>query len=67
VLHWLWDFSTFMASSGEGTASTAATASLQGVVAYGAIVVLIVALIKRSLFRTGASASATAPATATVA
>jgi uncharacterized protein len=51
VLHWLWDFSTFMASSGEGTASTAATTSLQGLVAYGAIVVLIVALIKRSLFR----------------
>lgn len=60
VLHWLWDFTTFMASGGEGTASTAATASLQGVVAYGAVIVLIVALVKRSLFR--ARSAETAPA-----
>jgi len=63
VLHWLWDFSTFMADSGEGAASTAA--GLQAIVAYGAVIVLIVALIKRSLFRTGSSETAVArPATA---
>jgi membrane protease YdiL (CAAX protease family) len=60
VLHWLWDFTTFMASGGEGTASTAATASLQGIVAYGAVIVLIVALIKRSLFRARSATSAPA-------
>jgi membrane protease YdiL (CAAX protease family) len=50
VLHWLWDFTTFVASGGEGTTSASATASLQGFVAYGAVIVLIVALVKRSLF-----------------
>ncbi|MGZ5287895.1 MAG: CPBP family intramembrane glutamic endopeptidase [Actinomycetota bacterium] len=51
VIHWLWDFATFMASGSDATASTAA--GLQGIVAYGAVIVLIVALIKRSLFRSG--------------
>jgi membrane protease YdiL (CAAX protease family) len=55
VLHWLWDFTTFMASSGEGTTAASATASLQGIVAYGAVIVLIVALIKRSLFQKGSA------------
>lgn len=60
VLHWLWDFTMFMAGGSEGTASASAAAGLQGFVAYGAIVVLIVALIKRSLFR--ARSDETAPA-----
>lgn len=60
VLHWLWDFTTFMASGGDGTTSASATASLQGFVAYGAVIVLIVALIKRSLFQ--ARPPETAPA-----
>ncbi len=62
VLHWLWDFTTFMASGSEATASTAA--GLQGVVAYGAVIVLIVALIKRSLFRAGSAETAPAQPTA---
>jgi len=53
VLHWLWDFSTFMASGNGGTSSTAS--GIQGIVAYGAVIVLIVALVKRALFRTGTS------------
>jgi hypothetical protein len=57
VLHALWDFSTFL-SSGEGaTVST----GVQGVIAYGAVIVCIVALFKRSFFRTSPTESATAP------
>ena len=60
ILHGLWDFTTFL-SAGEG----ATTASgLQGVVAYGAVVVLIVALAKRSLFRTEGAPTAAPVATA---
>ena len=56
VLHALWDFSTFL-SSGEGaTVST----GVQGVIAYGAVIVCIVALFKRSFFRTSPTESATA-------
>lgn len=48
VLHGLWDFTTFLSS---GSTTTTAQASLQGFIAYGAVIVLIVALVKRSLFR----------------
>ena len=61
VLHWLWDFTTFMADGSQATASTAS--GLQGVVAYGAVIVLIVALIKRSLFRAGSGETAFAKPT----
>jgi membrane protease YdiL (CAAX protease family) len=64
ALHWLWDFTTFMASGGEGTTSASASAGLQGIVAYGAVIVLIVALVKRSLFRVRASETAPAQPTA---
>jgi hypothetical protein len=51
VLHGLWDFTTFLASGSDATTSSAA--GLQGIVVYGAVIVTIVALIKRSLFRVG--------------
>ena len=58
VLHWLWDFTTFMASGSVGKVSTAA--GLQAIVLYGALIALIVALIQRSLFRTGSGETAAA-------
>ena len=61
VLHGLWDFTTFL-STGEGaTVSSGA----QGIIVYGAVIVCIVALFKRSLFRAAPTESVTAQ-TATV-
>jgi membrane protease YdiL (CAAX protease family) len=56
VLHALWDFTTFL-SSGEGAT---VSAGAQGVIAYGAVIVCIVALFKRSFFRTAPTESVTA-------
>jgi uncharacterized protein len=56
VLHALWDFTTFM-SSGEGAT---VSVGVQGVIAYGAVIVCIVALFKRSLFRSSPTESVTA-------
>ena len=61
VLHALWDFATMIASGSEATASTAS--GLQGIVVYGAVIVLIVALIKRSFFRKLSSETAVARTT----
>ena len=57
VLHGLWDFTTFLSS---GSTTTTAQASLQGFIAYGAVIVLIVALIKRSLFSAEPTGATTA-------
>jgi len=56
VLHALWDFTTFL-SSGEGAT---VSAGAQGIIAYGAVIVCIVALFKRSLFETSPTESMTA-------
>jgi len=56
VLHALWDFTTFMSSGEAGTVSAGA----QGIIVYGAVIVCIVALFKRSLFQTSPTESATA-------
>ena len=56
VLHALWDFTTFMSSGEAGTVSAGA----QGIIVYGAVIVCIVALFKRSFFQTSPTESATA-------
>jgi len=56
VLHGLWDFTTFL-SSGQGAT---VSAGAQGIIVYGAVIVCIVALFKRSLFRTAPTESVTA-------
>lgn len=56
VLHALWDFTTFL-SSGEGAT---VSAGAQGIIVWGAVIVCIVALFKRSFFRTSPAESVTA-------
>ena len=48
VLHALWDFTTIL-SSGEGAT---VSAGAQGIIAYGAVIICIVALFNRSFFQT---------------
>jgi len=56
VLHALWDFTTFLSSGEAATVSAGA----QGIIAWGAVIVCIVALFRRSFFRTSPTEGVTA-------
>jgi membrane protease YdiL (CAAX protease family) len=60
VLHALWDFTTFMGSEGDVSAAQ----GLQGFISYVAVILFIVAAVKRSIFTTSSTVPVGEAATA---